>query len=656
MHSIIAHKHNTLPFLLFFLTSSSLPCTLPFIDTMPLIDILPLTSSQQARTVIYGMHTRMMQDILDMDYLCNRPPSLIACISTNHDKKIKLFWWDKEILLPCYTSRDMCYANHQFTVLINMASKRSAIGVIKTFLTKTPHWLCITIGEWIPEQDIRNINAMMKNHPHHILIGPSTNGLIVPGKMRAGYVWGRLETLIAWKLFQQWSLWVVTKSGWLLNELCVSLGRHADWVALGCAVGGDRFPLTSMADLVIMMDKVPHIRQIIVLGEVWWNDEHTIADMIRTGTISTPVIAHVTWISAEHLDNNVQFGHAGALAQSHLETATAKNKILREAWARVGDTYEDFLDHIYKTSDTWSIGWNNKWNNEWNNQQSDQKNVIPQDVQERAQKCLNRQRSSFTTTISDERWSQPLYNGHPISTMSKDGRLVRTIGELWFKRTLPDVAQTFLEQCLIICADHGPAVVGAHNTITTARSWTGLISSLVAWLSTIGPRFGWAITGAARNRWMALDQWFSPSDLIAHAKRNQQLLPGIGHKIKSRYNPDIRCTLLEEHSRWFTRRDYFDFAMEVADLTMQKKHNLILNVDGTIGALLLDMMKTIDMTDEEITVFLDSDGPNALFVLSRTVWLIGHYLDQQRLNEWLYRTPREDILYAWSEDATFPNP
>lgn len=49
-----------------------------------------------------------------------------------------------------------------------------------------------------------------------------------------------------------------------------------------------------------------------------------------------------------------------------------------------------------------------------------------------------------------------------------------------------------------MCADHGPCVSGAHNTIVTARAGKDLISCLVSGLLTIGPRFGGAIDDAAR--------------------------------------------------------------------------------------------------------------------------------------------------------------
>uniref|UniRef100_A0A2P2MQB2 ATP-citrate synthase n=1 Tax=Rhizophora mucronata TaxID=61149 RepID=A0A2P2MQB2_RHIMU len=72
------------------------------------------------------------------------------------------------------------------------------------------------------------------------------------------------------------------------------------------------------------------------------------------------------------------------------------------------------------------------------------------------------------------------------------------ISLLWFKRSLPRYCTQFIEICIMLCADHGPCVSGAHNTIVTARAGKDLVSSLVSGLLTIGPRFGGAIDDAAR--------------------------------------------------------------------------------------------------------------------------------------------------------------
>ena len=51
--------------------------------------------------------------------------------------------------------------------------------------------------------------------------------------------------------------------------------------------------------------------------------------------------------------------------------------------------------------------------------------------------------------------------------------------------SLPKYATKFLEMILMVTADHGPAVSGAHNTIVCARAKKGLVSCLASGLLTI---------------------------------------------------------------------------------------------------------------------------------------------------------------------------
>lgn len=77
---------------------------------------------------------------------------------------------------------------------------------------------------------------------------------------------------------------------------------------------------------------------------------------------------------------------------------------------------------------------------------------------------------------------------------------------------------------LILTADHGPAVSGAHNTIVTARAGKDLISSLCSGLLTIGPRFGGAIDGAAAMFSAAVDEGLTPQEFIDKMRDEKRLV------------------------------------------------------------------------------------------------------------------------------------
>ena len=123
-------------------------------------------------------------------------------------------------------------------------------------------------------------------------------------------------------------------------------------------------------------------------------------------------------------------------------------------------------------------------------------------------------------------------------------------------------------------------------------------------------------------------------------------IQGIGHRIKSVTNPDVRVTIMEEYAKkHFPNTETLDYALSVEKLTTSKRNNLILNVDGCIGVLCCDMLRSIGYSREEVREFVNLGSLNALFVLGRSIGFMGHIMDQKRLKSRLYRHPWDDITY-----------
>lgn len=266
-------------------------------------------------------------------------------------------------------------------------------------------------------------------------------------------------------------------------------------------------------------------------------------------------------------------------------------------------------------------------------------------LEQKIQILKNRKKTNFTSTISDERGDELLYNGRKISDLVAWWSLAKVIGYLRLKKDLPDYACRFIDTIMILLADHGPAVSGATNTIVTARAGKDVVASLISWLATIWPRFGGAVTWAGIRLVDAVSRWITPVELVKEMKQKWVYIQWIGHKVKSIYDPDIRCKLMQDLAETFPDTTHLQFALWVEEITTQKKPNLILNVDGHIAALLCDMLIDLWYTPDEVAKLVQADLFNSFFVISRSIWFIWHYLDQQRLNEWLYRTPWSDVLY-----------
>jgi len=76
-----------------------------------------------------------------------------------------------------------------------------------------------------------------------------------------------------------------------------------------------------------------------------------------------------------------------------------------------------------------------------------------------------------------------------------------------------------------------------------------------------------------------------------------------------------------------------------------------LNVEGAIACAFVDLMRSCGaVTREEANEYVKLGCLNGLFVLGRSIGFIGHFIDQNRLKQDLYRHPTEDISYLVGAD------
>ncbi len=114
----------------------------------------------------------------------------------------------------------------------------------------------------------------------------------------------------------------------------------------------------------------------------------------------------------------------------------------------------------------------------------------------------------------------------------------------------------------------------------------------------------------------------------------------------------MRVILLKQFAQDnFPSTPLLDYASEVEKITTSKKPNLILNVDGCIGVSMVDLLRNCGcFTMEEANDLVDCGALNGIFVLGRSLGFIGHFLDQKRLKQGLYRHPWDDISYIMPEN------
>eukprot|EP00300_Choanocystis_sp_HF-7_P012584 c17943_g1_i2.p1 GENE.c17943_g1_i2~~c17943_g1_i2.p1 ORF type:complete len:598 (+),score=169.82 c17943_g1_i2:199-1794(+) len=529
--------------------------------------------------------------------------------------------------------------------MVNLASSRSVFSSVQEALKSNKIRLVAIFAEGVPEREARLLSKESQKRGV-VLVGPATVGGIHPGAFRIGNSGGTIENILQCRLYRPGSVAFVTRSGGLSNELNFLLSRTSDGTREGIAIGGDRYPGTGFLEHLIRFENDPLVKMYVLVGEVGGTAEYAVCDALKRGLLTKPLIAMVTGAAAELLHRpGMKFGHAGASAGASSELATAKNAALKEAGALVPDDFEGFEILIKQTYEALqALGQVPPAQYD----SDEPKPLVPMDLNQARNMGLVRVPTSFISTISDDRQAELQYNKRPISEVVNEPHGIgAVIGLLWFKKTLPLYFTEFLEKVVIIVADHGPAVSGAHNTIVTARAGKDLISCLVSGLLTIGDRFGGAINDAARYFAEAREHGQSPDAFVAKMKREGKYIPGIGHRVKSLRNPDMRVTILTKYAQaYFPCTDTLQYALAVEAVTTQKKENLILNVDGVIGACMVDLLCNSNLFDpEEGRKYLEIGCLNGLFVLGRSIGLLGHAIDQKRLDSNLYRHDVRDILY-----------
>lgn len=78
---------------------------------------------------------------------------------------------------------------------------------------------------------------------------------------------------------------------------------------------------------------------------------------------------------------------------------------------------------------------------------------------------LIRKPATFMSSICDERGEELVYAGVPISrVLEEEMGIGGVLSLLWFQKRLPNYVNKFIEICLVLTADHGPAVSGAGTT------------------------------------------------------------------------------------------------------------------------------------------------------------------------------------------------
>lgn len=582
---------------------------------------------QDLKIFAIGDHQKIIQSVLDFDFFSGKTSPSIMGILGIGKHRARYFFGNKEVVLPVYASWDEIphAMRGRVDLVLNVTSCRRALwetdGAWKTF----PR----VLGETVFAEQVAESHALQLSKYRGFVIGPSSVGLLIPGILKLGAIGGvEARQMVDSQLFTPGDVAVFSSSGGMTNELIRMVALSGKGVSFALSFGGDRFPAFSPKEALetAILDK--QTKTILYFGELGGRDEYILAELLKQKRTKKKVICFIAGMISDMFPEPPQFGHAKAIAKSLDESAKKKREALKKCGAIVPETFEELTRIMARLPG---------------------KRIKKKEYTQELEELAKRKRSFLISSLShDDASGEVSLLGEPLLPFIQNRSLGSVIASIFLgKNRVSKEMEIFTDFVVKLLADHGPYNAGALNTISTARAGRDLVSALASGILTIGPRFGGAINEAAQNWLMGIENHISPANFVDQFANQKKYILGIGHKKYRVDFPDPRVEELLSLVQPFPQKRFVDFARSVEKITTMKSGNLILNVDGAIAAVLLDILYEKEKMDyRTLHRLVEAEFFNAFFILARSIGFIGHFLDQKRLDEGLLRLNSEDVGYA----------
>lgn len=197
------------------------------------------------------------------------------------------------------------------------------------------------ITERIPVYDTAIVLAEAKKQGATV-VGPTSVGIITPGECKLGPIGGNNPD----RIFKKGSIGVVSKSGSMTNETSWLLRQAGYGQSTAMGIGGDVLAGTPFPDALLLFEKDPETKAIVMFGELGGTYEEQAAELIKQKKITKPVVAFVAGLFADHLPKSMQLGHAGAIIEGSSGSPQAKKTALAKAGALVADSHHEIIDKL----------------------------------------------------------------------------------------------------------------------------------------------------------------------------------------------------------------------------------------------------------------------------------------------------------------------
>lgn len=191
----------------------------------------------------------------------------------------------------------------------------------------------VLITEHVPVHSTMRIRAYAKSNGVTV-IGPTTPGIISPGKTKIG--------IMPINMFCPGTVGLISRSGTLTYEVAGALCESGLGQSTAVGMGADPVVCTDLVDFLELFEADDETETVVIVGEVGGTQEEAAADFIRD-KMSKPVVAY---ISGKAAPKGKRMGHAGAIVTGGKGDAKSKIDALEDAGVVVADNPMDIPQYI----------------------------------------------------------------------------------------------------------------------------------------------------------------------------------------------------------------------------------------------------------------------------------------------------------------------
>jgi succinyl-CoA synthetase alpha subunit len=197
--------------------------------------------------------------------------------------------------------------------------------------------LIVVVPEHIPVHDVMKMRAYALEKGVFAL-GPTTPGILVPGKGKMGIMPG--------PLFAPGRVGIISRSGTLSYEFAGILSEKKIGQSAVVGMGADPVVLTNLPDILKLFEADDETNAVIIVGEVGGMQEEKAAEFIANG-MTKPVAAY---IAGRIAPQGKRMGHAGAIVRGSAGTVEGKCEALRAAGSAILKSPVKVLDWTAKNN------------------------------------------------------------------------------------------------------------------------------------------------------------------------------------------------------------------------------------------------------------------------------------------------------------------